>query len=158
MNGTGKFAPRRWPWPAALAAIVARFAGTRALRYPLASAVALGFDMGSFLTLLALGFDAVAAAIAGYGAGIAVHWLISSRFVFAPDTVMQGRARWSQKALFAGSALVGLAITVAIVALGGLASLDPRAAKLVAVAASFAATWVLRSQYVFRRGIAGAGR
>lgn len=138
--------------------MVAWFASGSAIRYPLASAVALGFDMGSFLVLLSVGLDPVGAATAGYVAGIAVHWLISSRFVFAPETVRLGRERWSQKALFAGSALVGLGITVAIVGLAGIAALDPRAAKLVAVVASFATTWALRSRYVFRPRIAGAGQ
>lgn len=152
MSASGKTAGSRMP------STLSWLAGGSALRYPLASAVALGFDMGPFLALLAVGLDPVGAAVVGYASGIAVHWVISSRFVFAPDTVMHGRARWSQKALFAGSALVGLAITVAIVALAGLASLDPRAAKLIAVGVSFAATWGMRSHYVFRPRYAGESR
>jgi small basic protein len=54
-----------------------------------------------------------------------------------------------QKALFVGSALIGLALTMAVVGLGARLGLDPRLAKLVAVATSFVATWLLRNRIVF---------
>ena len=60
-----------------------------------------------------------------------------------------GAERARQQALFVGSALVGLAITTAIVGLGSGGGLDPRLAKLAAVAASFIATWFLRRHVVF---------
>lgn len=114
-----------------------------------ASVAALGADTGSFLALLRLGVAPAGASAAGYALGIAVHWMLSSRAVFAGQVAGRGGARLRQKALFAGSALVGLAITTLVV--GGLSAvgLDARAAKLVAIAASFAATWLLRERVVF---------
>ena len=68
------------------------------------------------------------------------------------EVAESGAARTRQKALFVVSALIGLAITTAIVWAGDTAGLDPRLAKLVAVAVSFIVTWLLRSRVVFRQG------
>jgi putative flippase GtrA len=122
------------------------------LRYIAASALALGVDMGAFLLLLEAQVPAAPASALGYSLGIAAHWLLSSRTVFTAQVAGQGPERTRQKALFVGSALCGLAITTAIVGLGDLAALDPRLAKLLAVAASFTATWLLREKIVFRVG------
>jgi Predicted membrane protein len=120
------------------------------VRYVLASVGALAVDMGSFLALLALGMPAMAASALGYALGIVAHWLLSSRAVFADNVAASGPARLRQQALFVGSALVGLAITTLVV--GGMVQLglDPRLAKMLAIGASFVATWVLRKQVVFR--------
>jgi putative flippase GtrA len=120
------------------------------VRYIAASAVALGVDMGLFLALLAIGLPAAAAAAAGYALGIAAHWLASSRAVFTLGVAEHGPERSRQKALFVGSALVGLAVTTAIVGTGTALGLDPRLAKLAAVGASFILTWLLRERVVFR--------
>jgi putative flippase GtrA len=122
------------------------------LRYVAASALALGVDMGSFLLLLQLAVPAAPAAALGYGLGIVAHWLLSSRTVFADSVASRGAERTRQKAMFVGSALIGLAITTAIVGLADLAGLDPRLAKLLAVAVSFTTTWLLREKIVFRSG------
>jgi putative flippase GtrA len=63
---------------------------------------------------------------------------------------VRGPLRTRQKALFVGSAMIGLALTIAIVGLADLSGIDPRLAKLVAIAVSFAVTWMLRSKIVFR--------
>ena len=47
------------------------------------------------------------------------------------------------------SALIGLAITSAIVGLGSYLGLDPRLAKLGAIAVSFQITYILRRSVVF---------
>jgi len=120
------------------------------LRYIAASAFALGIDMGTFLSLLALGLEATLAAAAGYGLGIAAHWLVSSRAVFSAGVADRGPERNRQKALFVGSALAGLALTTGIVGTGAALGLDPRLAKLVAIGASFTLTWLLRERIVFR--------
>ena len=120
------------------------------LRYLFASVGALAVDMGSFLALLALGTAAAPASAAGYALGIVAHWLASSRTVFVDGVAERGAERTRQKALFVGSALVGLALTTAIVATGTSLGFDPRLAKLVAIVFSFAATWLLRSRIVFR--------
>lgn len=120
------------------------------LRYLAASACALGADLGAFLALLALGLEAALAAATGYALGIAAHWLISSRAVFTAGVAARGPERNRQKALFIGSALAGLALTTAVVGTGTALGLDPRLAKLVAIAASFTLTWLLRERVVFR--------
>ncbi|MBK5264530.1 MAG: GtrA family protein, partial [Alphaproteobacteria bacterium] len=90
------------------------------LRYILSSAGALAVDMAIFLALFHLGLLPVIASALGYAAGIAAHWLFSSRAVFADSVAARGGARARQKALFLGSALVGLAITTTIVGAGDL--------------------------------------
>lgn len=118
-------------------------------RYLAASVVALGFDMASFLALLATGMPAAPASALSYTLGIGVHWFISSRAVFIGGVAERGPARTRQKALFVGSALVGLALTAGVVGLGSALGLDPRLAKVAAVGVSFVATWLLRARIVF---------
>ncbi len=132
-----------------MTAMFARLADVRLIRYLLASVGALAVDMAAFLTLLALGMWPAGASAVGYSAGIVAHWLMSSRAVFADRVADRGLARTQQKVLFVGSALLGLGLTTGIVFAGDSAGIDPRAAKLVAIAVSFAATWLLRSRIVF---------
>ncbi|MBF9150875.1 GtrA family protein [Novosphingobium jiangmenense] len=120
------------------------------LRYLLASVGALAVDMGSFLALLAVGSAPVIASASGYSLGILAHWLLSSRAVFTETVAAERGARNRQKALFVGSALVGLALTTLIVGVGTALGLDSRASKIVAVGASFTATWLLRKRIVFQ--------
>lgn len=127
-----------------------RVVDRRITRYLLASVGALAVDMGMFLALLSLGVWAAGASAAGYSLGIAAHWLMSSRAVFIGRVAARGVPRTRQKALFVISALVGLALTTAIVWAGDVSGFDPRLAKLVAIAVSFSATWLLRSRIVFR--------
>lgn len=133
-------------------ALVNRLKDMVLVRYLLASVGALAVDIGSFLALLTTGMPAVLASAIGYSLGILAHWLLSSRAVFTGRVAERGTERTKQKALFVGSALAGLALTTAIVGGGDWAGIDPRIAKLVAVAASFALTWLLRSKVVFRHG------
>ena len=135
-----------------MVALLARLGDVRLLRYLIASVGALAVDMGCFLALLALGTWPATASALGYCAGIVAHWLLSSRAVFADTVAASGVARMRQKTMFVVSALLGLGLTAGIVWAGDAAGLDPRGAKLVAIALSFAATWVLRSRIVFRAG------
>lgn len=120
------------------------------LRYLLASVGALAVDMGSFLALLALGVAPVLASAAGYSMGIVAHWLLSSRAVFTDSVAEERGARTRQKALFVGSALIGLALTTLIVGMGTALGMDSRASKILAIAVSFTATWLLRKRIVFQ--------
>jgi putative flippase GtrA len=120
------------------------------LRYVLASALALGIDLGTFFALLAAGTAPALAAAAGYAVGIVAHWLVSSRKVFQAGVAERGPGRTRQKAMFVFSALLGLAVTAGIVALGSAAGADPRLAKLVAIGVSFSITWLLRERIIFR--------
>lgn len=121
------------------------------LRYLIASVGALAVDMGTFLALLALAVPAIAASAAGYTLGIAAHWIMSSRKVFVDSVAAGGIERTRQKAMFVMSALLGLAVTTVIVGVGDRIGIDPRIAKLFAIAASFAVTWLLREKVIFRK-------
>lgn len=127
----------------------------RWLNYLIASGLALGSDAGLFLLLLDAGLQPMTASAIGYCAGILVHWLVSSRLVFADGAAARGTGeRHRQKLLFVGSALIGLAITTAIVGSGTALGLDPRIAKLAAIAVSFQTTYLLRRHIVFRTAAA----
>lgn len=119
------------------------------LRYIAVSAVALGVDVALFLGAIALGAPAALAAAGGYIVGIAAHWALSSRAVFGAQLAAPGVRRRQQQALFIGSALVGLALTTGIVGIAEAAGLDPRLAKLAAIAISFQTTYLLRRRIVF---------
>lgn len=123
----------------------------RFARYVIASVGALAVDVGCFLALLEVGMWPAPASAIGYALGILAHWLMSSRAVFTGHVATGGAARTRQKALFVFSALVGLGLTTAIVWSGAALGLDPRAAKLVAIAVSFTVTWLLRSRLIFAR-------
>lgn len=118
-------------------------------RYLVASAVALGIDVASFVLLLQMKVPAVPASIAGYTLGLGIHWLLSSRLVFAQQTAVAGAERLRQKLLFIASALAGLAITAAIVGWAVQWGVDPSLAKLAAIGVSFQATYLLRRTIVF---------
>ncbi|MCB2086621.1 MAG: GtrA family protein [Sphingomonadaceae bacterium] len=127
----------------------------RFARYLAASVGALAVDVGCFLLLLAGGMLPALASAVGYTAGIAAHWLLSSRTVFADSVAERGMKRTQQKAMFVVSALLGLGLTTAIVGVADWLAFDPRVAKLVAIAASFTLTWLLRSHIIFRAPAAG---
>jgi putative flippase GtrA len=118
-------------------------------RYLAASVVSLAFDLAIFSSLVALRFEASLASAIGYCAGIIVHWLVSANIVFTGKT-RKGSAVHIQRALFAGSALLGLAITVATVSLLSNAGMHAVAAKAVAVALSFVIVYGARKWGVFR--------
>jgi putative flippase GtrA len=120
-------------------------------RYVGSSAVALCADTGSFLVLLQLGMAPAPAAASGFMLGIAVHWLVSSRVMFADDVAAAGPERRRQQVLFVAAALVGLVLTTAIVGFAAAYAINPRWAKLVAVGVSFVTTSGLRHLFVFRQ-------
>ena len=119
------------------------------LRYIGASAVALVGDVALLNLLLLAGWSPPIAGAAGYVAGIVIHWLISSRFVFVDSARAEGMDRVRQKGLFLGSAFIGLGLTVAIIWAGHEAGINANVAKLAAVGVSFAATYILRKTLVF---------
>ncbi len=127
-----------------------RFRGLVFSKYLIASGIALFVDMALFIQLIALSaVPAVASAVA-YSVGIAVHWALSSRIVFPARVALARRRRTVQQTQFVASALIGLAITTAIVTGGSHLGLDPRLAKLIAVGVSFLTVWHLRNNHVFR--------
>jgi putative flippase GtrA len=123
------------------------------IRYVVVSVGALAVDMGVFLALLQTGMMSAVAAAIGYSAGIAAHWTLSSRKVFADRVSERGtRERTQQKAMFVVSALLGLIATMGIVGAGDLIGLDPRIAKVGAICTSFVLTYLLRNMVIFRNG------
>lgn len=118
-------------------------------RYLVASVIALAFDVAIFSSLVALGFAAAAASAVGYCAGIVVHWLVSSNIVFVGKRREGGALHW-QRILFAGSALLGLAITVSTVAMLSAWGTHPIAAKAAAIIISFVVVYAARKWGVFR--------
>ncbi|EAQ28649.1 hypothetical protein NAP1_13658 [Erythrobacter sp. NAP1] len=132
------------------ASVLTKLRDVRFVRYVLASVGALAVDVGSFLALLSLGTAAAPASAVGYSLGIVAHWLMSSRAVFQDKVAGKGTARTQQKALFVVSALIGLALTTAIVGAGDWSGMDPRIAKAGAIVVSFIVTWLIRSRIVFR--------
>ncbi len=118
-------------------------------RYLVASIAALGFDLAIFTALVAAGMAAAPASALGYCAGIVIHWIVSANFVFTGKAKGGSALHW-QRVLFAGSALLGLAITVATVALLTGAGIHPVAAKAVAAVISFVAVYAARKWGVFR--------
>ncbi len=133
-----------------IAAPLSRLLAATYVRYLGASVVALAADGGSYLVALEAGVAPVVAAVLGYTIGIFVHWLLSSRLVFASGARDFAHRRNRQRSLFVGSALIGLALTGAVVAITTQLGLDPRLAKLVAIVVSFQATYFLRKMVVFR--------
>jgi putative flippase GtrA len=134
-----------------LSAMRSIFSNWTYLRYIVSSAGALAVDMAVFLALFHLGLLPVIASALGYAVGIAAHWMFSSRAVFTDAVAVRGSARARQKALFLGSALVGLIITTTMVGAADMLGLDPRLAKLAAIAVSFQATYLMRKKVVFAR-------
>ncbi len=123
----------------------------RWLRYVAASVLALITDGGLFLLLHASGMEPIWASATGYIAGIGVHWMVSSRIVFADGVAERGSGdRTRQKGLFIASALIGLGITTGIVGLSDALGFDARLGKLVAIIVSFQATYLMRRHIVFR--------
>jgi putative flippase GtrA len=118
-------------------------------RYLAASIIALAFDVALFSSLVAMSVDPTLASAAGYCAGIVIHWLVSANIVFTGKT-RDGAALHIQRALFAGSAVVGLAITVVTVEILGRAGVHPIPSKGAAIGVSFVAVYAMRKWGVFR--------
>lgn len=118
-------------------------------RYLAASVMALAVDTALFLLLIYAEMEAIIASAIGYCAGILVHWIISAQIVF-PGKIRDGNALHVQRILFVGSALLGLSITVGVVALMTSFGSGALAAKIVAVGTSFVAVYAMRKWGVFK--------
>jgi putative flippase GtrA len=116
-------------------------------RYLLASIGALSGDFAIFLMLGRAGLPPVAAACAGYGAGLLIHWVISVRYVF--DT--GAGPSHGQRLAFIASALLGMGMTMAMVGSLSLIGIAPALAKLLSVPASFLTVYAIRKYGVFAR-------
>lgn len=124
------------------------------LVYGLVSVLALGVDLLVYLGLVHLATRASVAAVAGYGIGLAVHFLLSARVAFDGTATRKSATRlfWQ----FALSGLCGLVVTAGTVALlADQAGIRPILAKAVAVVLSFALVFLLRRTFVFASSKSG---
>ncbi len=119
------------------------------LRYTAISAVSLGLDLAVFLALLAYDVAAVPASVAGYLCGTQLHWLLSTRTVFAAGVRRQWGARRMQHVLFFGSAAIGLACNAGIVAASEALLVPLVLGKLAAIGTSFVLVLLLRATVIF---------
>src|SRR5689334_20424662 len=91
-------------------------------RYTVVSALALVLDFSVYLLLAAGGMKGAVAGAIGYGCGLALHYVLSVRYVF--DPVAANKVQTRLLAEFALSGFAGLAITAAVIAatvdLGGM--------------------------------------
>jgi putative flippase GtrA len=97
-----------------------------------------------------MGLAAALAAAIGYATGTLVHWLVSSRFVFPDRLADAGLQRGGQQILFIASAVLGIALTSAIVSWGVEAGVHVLLAKAAAMIVSFMAVFLVRLTIVFR--------
>src|SRR5690349_1256713 len=105
-------------------------------RYTVVSGLALILDFTVYLLLAAGGMKGAVAGAIGYACGLALHYVLSVRYVF--DPLAANKAQTRLLAEFALSGFAGLAITAAVIAatvdLGGMPLLP---AKVLAVGLSF---------------------
>ena len=118
------------------------------MRYAAVSAVALGIDVALlwlFVTRLAIR-EFVAAAIA-YAAGLAVHYALSVRHVFAFRRL--GHRRRIEATVYALSGLLGIALSAAVVQAGTMLGQPLAISKAAAVAGTFVAVFLMRKAVLF---------
>ncbi|MDO7835877.1 GtrA family protein [Sphingobium sp. HBC34] len=125
--------------------IVALFARLMFARYLLASIAALSCDFIAFLALDHGGATPAVAAVGGYAVGLAIHWIISVRFVFS----MAGGPSPVQRVGFVVSALLGMGVTMVMVSALSALGLAPAIAKLLSVPVSFLSVYAIRKYGVF---------
>lgn len=120
----------------------------QAASYLAVSVLALACDTGVYLALATLGVTPMLAGGTGYALGLLAHYLLSRLFVFDARATTKSSARLFAE--FAASGLVGLGLTMAVIAaaVGGL-GLALLPAKIAAVGLSFVAVFFIRKYVVF---------
>jgi putative flippase GtrA len=134
---------------AKLTADATRTLGQDRARYVLVSAAALAVDALITLNLTWSGFTPSLSAAAGYIVGLTLHWVLSTRFVFAAELGADRGARARQAALFILSGLAGLAVTVATFSTAVAFGIAASVAKALAVAISFCIVYLIRRHVIF---------
>jgi len=118
-------------------------------RYTLISGAAFAIDMTVFLLLLAAGVLAVPASVAGYSCGTQLHWLLSTRLVFAAGVRQDAAARRRQQVLFFVSAAIGVTCNAGIVAASEALEFPLVLGKLAAIGTSFVLVLAVRATIIF---------
>jgi putative flippase GtrA len=134
------------------AAVQALLGGTnraQIARYVLISGLAFALDLTVFLQLMPLGVSPVMASVAGYLCGTQLHWLLSTRLVFAAGVRQNPAARRRQQVLFFASAAVGVTCNAGIVAASEALMVPLLIGKLAAIGASFVLVLVVRATIIF---------
>ncbi len=126
------------------------------LRYAIASAVALGADVGALFALVRIGMPAAPASAIGYAAGLGIHYLLAIRLVFAYRRYRSTIGL--ELGLYAVTGVAGLLMTVAIVAAGEGLGFSLALAKGAAVLAAFVTVFLLRRALMFSVPRTGSGR
>lgn len=122
------------------------------LRYLVAGAIAFLADVALFLALIRLAeVRPVLAALAGYGAGLILVYLLSVRWVFGYRRL---RARHTEFAYFAVIGVIGLAVNVAVIGLlTEVWQIDSLVAKLIATGMTFTFNFIFRKLMLFSRWV-----
>jgi putative flippase GtrA len=116
-------------------------------RYSAASVMALALDFTVYLLLTAGEMKPVLAGVLGYGAGLLLHFVLSSRFVFVAAAAKAQARRFGE---FALSGLAGIGTTATVMTLAtDFAGLPGLTAKVLAAGASFLLVYWLRCSIVF---------
>jgi putative flippase GtrA len=117
-------------------------------RYTLVSALALILDFAVYLLLAAGGTKVALAGALGYACGLALHYVLSVRYVFDARAAHKGQYRLFAE--FAVSGLAGMAITALVIAAAvEVCGMPLLPAKALAVGMSFLVVFVLRRSVVF---------
>lgn len=117
-------------------------------RYSIVSVLALSADFSVYVGLVEASIKASLAGVAGYGIGMALHYFLSSRFVFDIEGSRKSETRRFMEFVFSGlfgATLTGIVISVATQAL----AFDPIVAKVVAAGLSFVSVFAIRRSFVF---------
>lgn len=118
-------------------------------RYVLISGAAFALDFAVFLALLTANVAAVPASVAGYLCGTQLHWLLSTRLVFAAGVRHDPVARRRQQMLFFVSAAIGVTCNAGIVALSEAFLIPLALGKLAAIGVSFVLVLAVRASLIF---------
>lgn len=121
-------------------------------RYLIAGTLAFLADLALFLALIRFAeARPVIAALAGYGAGLMVAYVLSVRWVFGFRRLTARRAEF---AYFAAIGVIGLGVNVAVI---GLLTeewrVDSLIAKLIATGMTFTFNFALRKLMLFSRWV-----
>jgi putative flippase GtrA len=118
-------------------------------RYAAVSLVALAFDFAVFLAFTSASLLRPSlAGVAGYAAGMGLHYLLAIAFVFDARATDKHHARLF--GAFALTGVVGMGVTAVVIAVAtGFFGLTPLAGKVLAAGASFIVVFALRRVVVF---------
>jgi putative flippase GtrA len=118
------------------------------LLYAVASALALAVDVAIlYLAATRLAMPGYLAAALAYAVGLAVHYVLSVRYVFAYRRMASQRR--NEIMVYALTGLVGIVLSAGIVHAGDLLDQSLAMSKLIAIAVSFIAVFMIRKVTLF---------